>query len=253
MIDLEKAKQEFLIYTSNYDTNNSRITRKINHSIRVMEYSKKIAQYLNLKEEEINLATLIGLLHDIARFEQMRIYKTFSDLKSIDHGDLGAEILSNDNFIRKFIDDDKYDEIIKTAIRNHNKFKIEDGLDNNKLLFSKIIRDADKLDIFFEAVTIFWNTEEEINLIKNSELSDEYFKTFSNKKPIKNKANPTKLDGVISLIAFIFDINFEYSLNEIKENDFINKILNKFSYKNDDIEKKIEIIRNISNEYLNKR
>lgn len=253
MIDLKKAKQEFLNYTSNYDTSNSNINRKIHHSIRVMEYSKKIAQSLNLTEEEINLATFIGLLHDIARFEQMRIYKTFSDLKSVDHGNLGVEILSNNNFIRKFIDDAKFDDIIKIAIKNHNKFKIEDGLKEDELLYSKIVRDADKLDIFYEAVTIFWNTEEDVNLIKNSSISEEYFKSFVNQKPIMNKLNPTKLDGIISLIAFIFDINFEYSLNEIKEKDYINKILNKFSYKNFEVEKQIETIKNISNKFLDKR
>lgn len=135
MIDIEKAKKEFMNYANNYDKENRKIILKISHSFRVMEQSKKIAESLSLDDEQVNLATLIGLLHDIARFEQMRRFGTYVDSKSIDHGDLGAEILSDKNFIRKFIDEDKYDYIIITAIKNHNKFKIQDGL-SEKLCFN---------------------------------------------------------------------------------------------------------------------
>ena len=55
MIDLEKAKNEFINYTNNYDLTNSHITRKIYHSLRVMEASKKIAENLNLTKEQIDL------------------------------------------------------------------------------------------------------------------------------------------------------------------------------------------------------
>ena len=79
MIDLEKAKNEFIKYTNNYDLTNSHITRKIYHSLRVMEVSKKIAEDLKLTQEQIDLATLIGLLHDIARFEQRKRYGTYYD------------------------------------------------------------------------------------------------------------------------------------------------------------------------------
>ena len=102
---LEKAKDEFLKYTENYDLSDFHIIGKQKHSIRVMELSKKIAEGLKLSEEQIELATLIGLLHDIARFEQYKQYHTFKDAESIDHGDLGVEILNKD--LHKYIDKDK--------------------------------------------------------------------------------------------------------------------------------------------------
>ena len=153
-IDLEKAKKEFLKFTENYDLRNKDILRKQKHSLRVMEISKQISNELKLNEEEIQISALIGLLHDIARFEQRKLYETFHDTKSFDHGDYGEKILEKD--IRKYIETNQYDKIIKTAVRNHNKFKIEDGLSEKENLFSKIIRDADKLDIFYEAVEMFW-------------------------------------------------------------------------------------------------
>ena len=66
--------------------------------------------------EDENLAKLIALLHDIGRFEQIRLYHTFSDKDSINHAEFGAKLLFEDGLIRKFVETDKYDKIIKNAI-----------------------------------------------------------------------------------------------------------------------------------------
>ena len=167
IVNLEKAKTEFLKYTENYDLTNENIRRKQGHSIRVMNISKQIAVELNLSDDQIQIAALIGLLHDIARFEQYTQYQTYNDNRSFDHGDYGVEILNKD--MRKYIKTDKYDKLIKMAIKNHNKFEIEEGLNEEESLFAKIIRDADKIDILYEAVSMFWNGEEKD--INNTEIS----------------------------------------------------------------------------------
>jgi len=215
MIDLEKAKNEFINYTNNYDSTNVHIARKIGHTFRVMEWSKKIAESLNLSKEDIDLATLIGLLHDLARFEQRRLYDTFSDSKSVDHGDLAVTILEENEYIRKYIEDNQYDDIIKTAVKNHNKFKIEDGLDERTLLHSRIVRDADKLDIMYEGVHMFYKEPDEIEQIENLPIAEEYYNQFINRKQIFRKKEPTVLDGMICLFSFIFDLNFEFSKKSI--------------------------------------
>ena len=74
MIDLNRAKKAFKEFVKAYDINNGRIRVKIEHTYKVAENSKQIAKSLNLNEEEQKLAELIGLLHDIGRFEQIRIY-----------------------------------------------------------------------------------------------------------------------------------------------------------------------------------
>ena len=61
---------------------------------------------LNLSEEDILLAELIGLLHDIGRFEQIKNYHTFLDKESIDHAEYGNKILFEDDLIRNFITED---------------------------------------------------------------------------------------------------------------------------------------------------
>lgn len=250
-IDIKKAEAEFLNYVSKYDTDNYWIKLKREHSLRVMNISKQIATLLELSDEDIKIATLIGLLHDIARFEQYKQYNTFVDLDSLDHGDYGVEILNKD--IRNYIKDDKYDNIIKTAIKNHNKFKIQDGLNQKEEMFCKIIRDADKIDIFYEAIDLFWTDEEE--QINSSILDKNIYEEFKNLNLIdrrKFKYDRKGVNSVVELIAFIFDMNYDVSLNILKQNKYIDKILDRFSFNNIETKEQIENIRKIVDKYLNK-
>lgn len=244
--NLEKAKKEFIKYTENYDLTNDRIKGKQTHSLRVMEISKQIAERLGLSQEDVELATLIGLLHDIARFEQYTRYNTFRDLESIDHGDLGAEILQKD--IRKYIETDQYDDIIIKAVKNHNKYKIEAGLTAKEELFSKIVRDVDKIDIFYESVVMFWKGKEE--QVEESIISKDTTEQFENLLQIKKQRNESVIDNVIRVIAFIFDMNFKPSFQILREEDYINKILNRYDFKDGYTKQKVEEIRRIANEYV---
>ena len=128
LIDMIEAKKAFKEYVKKYNPEDEKIKIKIAHIERVAENSKRIAENLNLSQEDIELAELIGLLHDIGRFEQVRLYHTFVDKDSINHGEYGAKVLFEDGLIRKFIKDDKFDRIIKLAIVNHNRADIEEGL-----------------------------------------------------------------------------------------------------------------------------
>ena len=249
MIDLKNAEKEFEKYIINYDLNNPDIARKVGHSYRVAKISKKIARSLNLSEEEIEVATLIGLLHDIGKFEQQTIYKTYDDISSIDHGKLGVEILEKKNYIRNYIKDDKYDNIIKASVYNHNKYEIEEGLDEKTLIFCKIIRDSDKLDIFYEAIEIFW--KKKVRITDN--ITKKILKDFKDRKQILNQDKVTQLDGAISIISFIFDIYYKKSFKLIKENDYINKIINKFEIEDDDVKEQFEEVRSIANNYVEDR
>lgn len=250
MIDLEKATNEFINYTNNYNLEESQIKLKKEHTFRVMELSKNIAESLNLSEEDIKLASLIGLLHDLARFEQWKLYKTFSDGKSVDHGDLAVKILEENEYIKNYVEDSKYYDIIKLAVKNHNKFKIQDGLDEKTLLHSKIVRDADKLDIFYEGVNTFYTNPEKVNLIESLPIAKDYYDQFIQRKQIFRKKDPTPLDAMVCLISFIFDMNFDYSKKLTLEKNYINDILNKFDFKNEETKVQIEELRNIANEYL---
>lgn len=234
-MDLEFIRKTFDSYVNKYDINDKKIKLKCEHIKRVANISGELARSLNLCEEDINLAIIIGLFHDIGRFEQIKRYNTFNDKSSVNHAKLGIDILFDDNLIDIFKIDKKYYKTIKTAILNHNKDFIDKDLSSREELFSKIIRDADKLDIFYilssdEFETCFWF--EEFNLYKpslNIYLEYRYLHKL-NYKHVKNN-----VDLVINPFTLLYDLNYTYSYRYLFDKDYMNKfcklVNDKFNHK----------------------
>ncbi len=120
---------------------------KRKHSIRVCSIACAIAESLEWNEEHDGwLAHAIGLLHDTARFEQYRDYKTFQDAASFDHGDRGAEILAEE-FCWEGIDEGDRAKIL-AAVHFHNKIEIPSNTPLAQYRWCALARDADKIDVF---------------------------------------------------------------------------------------------------------
>ena len=256
MINFRQAKIAFKEYLQDYDLQYGKMELMIRHTYGVVNASEYIAKKLLLNNEDIELAKLIGLLHDIGRFEQIRNFDCFIDNKEIDHAILGNEILFKNNRIRSFIKDEQYDNIISKSILNHNKLSIEHNLDDKELLHAKIIRDADKTDNFrVKATDDFENIIDNANreILENDVISNKIFNNFMNSKIIVREDRKTYMDFWVSYIAFIFDFNFVSGLEYIKEKDYINKIVNRLDYKNVDTKQKIEKIRKHANQYIENR
>lgn len=253
MIDLEKAKVEFLEYVKQYDDKSLKVNIKIQHNLRVMEISNCLAKKRNLNEEEIQVATLIGLLHDIGRFEEYIIKE--NGIKETDHAKLGVEILENNNYIRKYVNNDKYDNFIKKAIFYHNK-KYEQEYQNNKenkleKTFCDIIKDSDNIDILYEEVEIFWKGRE-IEIGKET-ITQEVKEAFYNKNFVRKRIMKTNLDDIIGAISFIFIMKFEESLKLIKQKNLINRILDRYEFINKETNGEIKEIRKIANQYIEEK
>ncbi len=243
-------KDKFLNYVKQYDQNDSQIKLKTNHTLRVMNLCTQIATRLNLSQEEIDLATLCGLLHDIARFEQIKVYQTYNDYTSIDHGDLGVEILKKNNFIREFNKKDEDDELIYTAIRYHNKYAIPNDLTDREKLFCNIIRDADKIDNFYLEV----KGEIKIDLA-NTKFSDKVYKTLIDKKLVLLADKNTKADTAAIILGFYFDLALIPSFEIVKENDYLNKQIDIYlsNANNNDLREQLIELRKIMNDYIDRR
>jgi len=257
MIDIEKAEKEFENFLQNYDRQNGKIASKIDHTYRTIKVSREIAKSLNLDSENIKLAEVIGLLHDLGRFEQLNIYDTFDDKKSIDHGDLAVKLLFQDNLIVKFIKERKYDNIIYKAIKNHNKYSIEEGLNEEELLHAKIIRDADKTDIFEVMVRRIENEKElyktfNREIIKKQFATPEVLEEFLKHKIIDITKIKNQIDKLILYVAFIYDYNFYKGLEIIKEKKYIQRMLSILDNCKE-TEGQTELIQNTALEFLSKQ
>ncbi|MDD2435236.1 MAG: HD domain-containing protein [Bacilli bacterium] len=213
----------FKQYVSLFDMKIPEIERKYCHSLRVMELCEKIATSLNLSEKEIKLATMIGLLHDIGRFEQWKSHQSYSNL-IIDHGDLGVELLFGKKLIDQFEIKENH-EIIYAAIKYHNKYELP-KLDKETELFCKIIRDADKLDI------IFLVSNGEYDIINNGKepVSKVNRNDFYEGKSLKNENIKNGNDKILLYFAFINNLNFEVSRKYIKDNYLVEKLYNNLKY-----------------------
>lgn len=257
MIDILKAKKFFKEYISNYDITEPKINIKVVHMYNVAENARKIANGINLSEEEQDLAELIGLLHDIGRFEQVRLYHTFSDKISVDHGQKGVEVLFGDNLIRDFVQESINDSIIYKAINNHNKFEIEKGLSEREMLHCKIIRDADNVDIFRAVLDSKQKIEEFGHLgsddISKEVLSTEFFEDFKKERLLMYSNAKNDMDIMVAIIAHIYALNFKKSLEIIKENDYINKFVKRLDCQDKYTKEKMDEIAKMSMKYIDKK
>lgn len=252
-IDILNAKKAFKKYIKNYNPEDEKVKIKITHIERVSQIAKNLAKDLKLSQEDIELAELIGLLHDIGRFEQIRRFHTFVDKDSINHGEYGVKILFEDGLIRDFIKEDKYDEIIKLSILNHNRGKIEQGLTEKQNLHAKIIRDADKIDIFY-VFTIgdkkaIWEKED----LSYDKITDEIYKEFMEEKYIDYQKRKTSADFLVSNFAYVYDFNFNQSLKIIKENNYLEKLYKRHTFNDKETMKRYKKIYETAKKYLEEK
>lgn len=102
VINRENVINAFAEYVRNYDPSDEKIKLKIDHTYRVAGLCQRIAESLGLSEPDVDIAWLLGMLHDIGRFEQIRRFGTFNDVQSVDHAEFGADLLFKEGLIRKF-------------------------------------------------------------------------------------------------------------------------------------------------------
>ncbi len=132
---------------------------KISHTERVCTEILYLGRQLHFDANALRLAEIIALLHDIGRFEQYSIYKTFKDSESKDHALLGLDVIKNNKLLDDL--DENPRSIIINAIKYHNRISIPPTEKDPHLLFEKLIRDADKLDIWKVVIDYYYRSGSE--------------------------------------------------------------------------------------------
>ena len=147
---------------------------------------------------------------------------------TVDEGNVSDEILFKDNLIRRFIDDNKYDDIIYKAVKYHNKMNLNYELTSREELFCKAIRDADKLDIFFVA-TYDDNIKDFYILpyVEGAKLDSKVKEDFDSHRLVDLRNRKTAIDKLANILAFVYDLNLQASKRIITK-DTIDNIINTF-------------------------
>lgn len=256
MIDMKRAYTEFDHYLDGFDRNNEKIRLKIIHTNEVVHCVREIAKRMNLSQEDRELAELIALLHDIGRFEQVRRYDSFEPC-TMDHAHFGVELLfgTDDPWIRSFVASDQWDEIIREAIGRHSEYSVGFIEDEKTLFHAQLIRDADKLDNcrvkLVDDIKVLLGID--VWEAGAQPVTDTVFQACMDHKSVRSGDRITKMDYWLSYIAYFFDINFRETFQIIKENDFVNRIIDRIPYSNPDTREKMEQIRQMVNDYIDVR
>lgn len=253
-IDRQKVLQVFAAYVENYNSQDEKVRLKIEHTYRVSELCERIAGSLNMKKEEVDLAWLLGILHDVGRFEQLRNYGTFVDALSIDHARYGAEILFEQGKIRDYIEESTEDELLRTAVAYHSAYRLPEGLDERTKMFCQILRDGDKIDIL--KVNVDFPLEEIYNVtteeLRSCQVSDAVMEAFKEGHAVLRNLKKTPVDNVVGHISLVYELVYPRSLELVKEQGYIKKLMD---FKSDDqeTEKQFEEIRKTMSEYLERK
>jgi len=201
---------------------------KTEHTRRVCEAIVNIGGSLDLSREDLCMAEAAALLHDIGRFEQYRRYRTFSDYRSEDHAALGVKVIKANRLLHGL--ESAMADIIVRVVGYHNRASLPVGEEERCLFFLKLLRDADKVDIW-RVVTDYYqnaghnlNQTIELDLPDRPQVSDSVYKALMNGKLAQMADLKTLNDFKLLQIGWIYDINFPRTFQIVRENGYLEMI-----------------------------
>ncbi len=227
-----KLKQWFDNYVDEivkkYPQKKENLELKRIHTHNVCKESLRIMQRYRKNQDCRLTAYIIALFHDIGRFEQYAHYSTFNDRLSKNHAEISVKIILKNDLLKNINDYTK--SIIIKAVENHNKPQLTKVNDYRVNFLSKVIRDADKIDIYriitdnYESKTP--NNAINLELNYSSSISENVYENFLKKQCVRYEDLNTIMDLKILHLSWIFDINFIYTFEKIDKEAYIKKILN---------------------------
>ncbi len=122
------------------------ILLKIVHTRKVCEAMALLCAGENLSAEETRIASAVALLHDVGRFPQYRRWRTFRDSDSDNHARLAIDVIREERLLDNLGRQEQL--LIEEAVRFHNLLELPSQAQSPTRLFIKLIRDADKIDIW---------------------------------------------------------------------------------------------------------
>ncbi|MFN2359174.1 MAG: HD domain-containing protein [Desulfotignum sp.] len=201
------------------------IILKKKHSERVRNEIIQIGKILALGTDAQRVAEITALFHDLGRFEQYARYKTFVDYKSENHAELGVKILQKNNVFNCLPKD--LADFICRVILYHNRARLPDRETTECLFHARMLRDADKLDIWKVVIDHYLRQEKEKNnaielgLADTPGISDMVYDAVVNKSIVDARLIQNLNDFKVLQIGWVFDINFAASLQQVRSRSYV--------------------------------
>lgn len=259
-VNRKRVLDTFGKYASVYNDKDPKIKLKIDHTYRVAALCERIAESIGLSKEEKDIAWLMGVFHDIGRFEQIRRYGTFNDAQSVDHAKLSADILFRDGMIENFIPGimnlkgQAVWDIMENAVRYHSAYRLPEGLDEKAVMYCNILRDADKVDILKVNVdfplTDIYNTTLEV--LKSNEISKEVMESFDEEHAVLRALKKTPVDNIVGHISLVYELVYQESIKAVVQQGYLDKLM-AFESDNETAKDQFQHIREKMHRYIQRR
>ena len=209
---------------------NANVKIKQEHTKCVCEEMLYLADELKLDKNQRLLAETTALLHDVGRFPQFVKYRTFNDPRSIDHCALALKVIRKENVLADLPENER--QLIETAVKYHGAKVLPTNLSGDTLLFSKMVRDADKLDIYRVVTRAYIQHRDDPD---NFKLEIEF--------PDLPGYTPAILEAVLAgrlieyrdllcwndmklcVLGWVYDVNFPAALRRIRQRGYIDLVL----------------------------
>ena len=258
--DLKYLKNWFSDYTASFyssdEEDQRNIALKVEHTYNVCENMAVIVNALNLHDNDKRLAETVALFHDLGRFQQYSEYKTFRDADSVSHGRLGAETLIKENILKSLPGDER--RLVVYTVRFHGAFALPDSKDQRKTFYLKLVRDADKIDIFRVFIEYYESPEEArasataFGVPDSPEYSKLMLACISNKQVASYSKIRTENDFKLMKLSWVYAMYFKESIRLLQEKDYLNRIIDKLP-QTDEILSAISVLRQYITDRLDER
>ncbi len=231
--NLTDLKRWFTAYVKGFYTDDPLYNRAIElkevHTDRVCRNLLQLAGALNLPCEKQLVAETVGLFHDLGRFRQFAEYGTFKDADSEDHADLGIRELSVHRVLAA-LEPIERKSIVK-AIHHHNRIAIPEDEPEDDLLLMRMIRDADKIDIWRVFAGHYREQKSSRNSVVHHGLPDEPRWSSAILQALKAgrlgdlREAQTLTDMKLLQVSWVNDINFAPSFAIAEEQGNLDRII----------------------------
>ena len=174
------------------------------------------------------LAEVAALCHDLGRFPQYRDFGTFKDSDSVNHAHLSARIITQYRLL-DFLPDEERDSV-SLAVRLHNVLEVPAGLAPLADDMLRLVRDADKLDIWRVFIDYFDEPEEErasaagLGAPDLPYCSPDVLETIRSGELVHLTQLKSLNDFKLLQLSWLYDINFPTTFRLIKERDLLARL-----------------------------
>ena len=230
--NLIRIRAWFTEYCSTFYTDNEADQRhfilKEEHTHNVCANIIRVAAEEGLEDERLLLAETTALLHDVGRFEQYHQFRTFRDSVSVDHAALGAEIIREIDLLADLFPHER--DVVNHAVESHNVFLIPEDIVGEQLFYLRLLRDADKLDIWRVFIENY-----ELPVEKRSEVvelgfpdqpvcSPDVLENIVHNELVPLSSARTLSDFKLLQLSWVYDLSFTESFRVVAEKDIVRRI-----------------------------